>query len=196
MNTNKRKEEKNEFEKNVFKLMINSVFGKTMENLRKHRHIKLVTTDEKRSKLVSEPNDHTTKRFSENLLEIKMKKTKVKMNKPVYIGMSVLDISKTLMYKLWYDCMKPKYEDRAKLCYTDTDSLIIYIITEDFFEDIVGDVKIWFDTSNYDENDKRPLLIGINTRVYGFFKDLVQGIRRKDYERICWLRAKACILNG
>ena len=170
MNTNKRKEEKNEFEKNVFKLMINSVFGKTMENLRKHRHIKLVTTDEKRSKLVSEPNDHTTKRFSENLLEIKMKKTKVKMNKPVYIGMSVLDISKTLMYKLWYDCMKPKYEDRAKLCYTDTDSLIIYIITEDFFEDIVGDVKIWFDTSNYDENDKRPLPVGMNKEYMVFSK--------------------------
>ena len=170
MNTNKRKEEKNEFEKNVFKLMINSVFGKTMENLRKHRHIKLVTTDEKRSKLVSEPNDHTTKRFSENWLEIKMKKTKVKMNKPVYIGMSVLDISKTLMYKLWYDCMKPKYEDRAKLCYTDTDSLIIYIITEDFFEDIVGDVKIWFDTSNYDENDKRPLPVGMNKEYMVFSK--------------------------
>ena len=170
MNTKKRMEAKNEFEKNFFKLMINSVFGKTMENLRKHRHIKLVTTDEKRSKLVSEPNDHTTKRFSENLLEIKMKKTKVKMNKPVYIGMSVLDISKTLMYKLWYDCMKPKYEDRAKLCYTDTDSLIIYIITEDFFEDIVGDVKIWFDTSNYDENDKRPLPVGMNKEYMVFSK--------------------------
>ena len=79
-----------------------------------------------------------------------------------------------LMYKFWYDYIKPKYEDRAKLCYTDTDSFIIHIITEDFFEDIAGDVKIWFDTSNYDENNKRPLLIGINTRVYGFFKDLVQ----------------------
>ena len=187
MNTNKRKEEENEFEKNFFKLMINSVFGKTMENLRKHRHIKLVTTDEKRSKLVSEPNDHTTKRFSENLLEIKMKKIKVKMNKPVYIGMSVLDISKTLMYKLWYDCKKPKYEDRAKLCYTDTDSVIIYIITEDFFEDIVGDVKIWFDTSNYDENDKRPLPIGINKRVHGFFRDELGG---KIIKEVVALRVK------
>ena len=96
MNTKKRMEAKNEFEKNFFKLMINSVFGKTMENLRKHRDIKLVTTDEKRSKLISEPNYHTTKRFSENLLAIEMKKTKVKMNKPVYLGMSILDISKTL----------------------------------------------------------------------------------------------------
>ena len=110
MNTKKRMEAKNEFEKNFFKLMINSVFGKTMENLRKHRDIKLVTTDEKRSKLISEPNYHTTKRFSENLLEIEMKKTKIKMNKSVYLGMSILDVSKTLMYKFWYHYIKPKYE--------------------------------------------------------------------------------------
>ena len=102
MNPKERKA-KNEFEKDFFKPMNNSVFGKTMENVRKHRDNKLVTTDEKRSKLVSEPNYHTTKRFSENLLAIEMKKTKVKMNKPVYLGMSILDISKMLMYKFWYD---------------------------------------------------------------------------------------------
>ena len=89
--------------KDFFKLMINSVFGKTIENLRKHRDIKLVTTDEKRSKLISEPNYHTAKRFSENLLAKEMKKTKLKMNKPIYLGMSILDISKTLMYQFWYD---------------------------------------------------------------------------------------------
>ena len=181
MNTKKKMEAKNEFEKNFFKLMINSVFGKTMENLRKHRDIKLMATDEKRSKLVSEPNYHTTKRFSENLLAAEMKKTKVKMNKPVYLGMSILDISKTLMYKFWYDYIKPKYEDRAKLCYTDTDSFIIQIITEDFFEDITGDVKKWFDTSNYDENDKRLLPIGMNKRVYGFFKDELGGKIMKEF---------------
>ena len=86
-----------------------------------------------------------------------MKKTKVKMNKPVSLGMSILGISKTLMYKFWYDCITPKCEDRAKLCYTDTDSFIIHTITEDFSEDIAGDVKKWFDTSNYDENHKRTL---------------------------------------
>ena len=90
-----------------------------------------------------------------------MKKAKVKMNKPVYLGMSILDISKTLMYKFWYDYIKPKYEDRAKLCYTDNDSFIIHIINEEFFEYIAGDVKKWFDTSNYDENHKRPLPIGL-----------------------------------
>ena len=181
MNTKKKMEAKNEFEKNFFKLMINSVFGKTMENLRKHRDIKLMATDEKRSKLVSEPNYHTTKRFSENLLAVEMKKTKVKMNKPVYLGMSILDISKTLMYKFWYDYFKPKYGDKAKLCYTDTDSFIIHIITEDFFEDIAGDVKKWFDTSNYDENDKRLLPIGMNKRVYGFFKDELGGKIMKEF---------------
>ena len=114
MNTKLRKEAKNDFEKVFFKLMMNSVFRKTMENVRSHRDIKLVTTDEKRNKLVSEPNYHTTKRFSKNLLAIEMKKTKVKMNKPIYLGMSILDISKTLMYKFWYDYFKPKYGDRAK----------------------------------------------------------------------------------
>ena len=133
MNTELRKKAQNEFEKNFFKLMNNSVFGKTMENVRKHRDIKLVTTDEKRNKLVSEPNYHTTKHFSENLLAIEMKKTKLKMNKPVYLGMSILDISKTLMYEFWYDYINPKYGDRAKLCYTDTHSFIIYTKTKDFF---------------------------------------------------------------
>ena len=95
--------------------------------MRKHGDIKLVTTDERRSKLISEPNYHTTKRFLENLSAIEMKKTKVKMNKSLYLGMSILYISKTFMYKFWYGCINPKYEDRAKLCYTDTDSLIIHI---------------------------------------------------------------------
>ena len=155
--------------------MNNSVFGKTMENVRKHRDIKLVTTEERSNKLVSEPNYHTTKHFSEKLLAIEMKKTKVKMNKPVYLGMSILDISKTLMYEFWYDYVKPKYKDKAKLCYMDTDSFVINIFTEDFFEDINNDVERWFDTSNYDKNDKRPLQIGMNKKVIGLFKDELGG---------------------
>ena len=142
--------------------MNNSVFGKTMENIRKQRDFKLVTTEEQRSKLVSEPNYHTTKYFRENLLEIEMKKTKVTMNKPLYLGMTILDISKTLMYKFWYDYIKPKYGDKAKLCYTDTDSFIIHIFTENFFEGIAGDIERWFDTSNHDENNKRSLPIDEN----------------------------------
>ena len=175
MNPKLRKEAKNDFEKDFFKLMNNSAFGKIMENLRKHGDIKLVTTDEKRNKLVSEPNYHTTERFSENLLAIEMKKTKVKMNKPIYLGMSILDISKTLMYKFWYDCFKPKYRDRAKLCYMDTDSFIIKNITEDFFEDISNDVEVWYNTSNYNENDRRPLPIGKNKKIISLFKDELGG---------------------
>ena len=159
MNTKLKTEAKNDFEKDFLKLMNDAVFGKTMENVRKHRDIKLVTTDKRRNQLVSEPNYHTTKYFSENLLAIEMKKTKVKMNKPVYLGMSILDISKTLMYEFWYDYIKPKYQDRAKLCYMDTGSFVIHIKTEDFYEDIANDVEKWFDTSNY-ENDKRPLPLG------------------------------------
>ena len=139
-----------------------------MENVRKHRDIKLVTTDKRRNQLVSEPNYHTTKYFSENLLAIEMKKTKVKMNKPIYLGMSILDISKTLMYEFWYDYIKPKYEDAAKLCYMDTDSFIIHIKTEDFYEDIANDDEKWFDTSNYDENDRRSLSLDKNKKVIFF----------------------------
>ena len=99
------------------------------------------------------------------------KKKKVKMNKLVYLGMSILDISKTRMYEFWYDYIIPQYGHRAKLSHTDTDSFVIHIITEDFSEDIANDVERWFDTSNYDENDKRPLSIGMNKKVISLFKD-------------------------
>ena len=151
-----RKKAKNDFEKDFFKLMNNAVFGKTMENLTKHRDIKLVTTDKRRNRLVSEPNYHTTKWFSENLLAIEMKKTKVKMNKPICLGLSILEISKILMYKLWYDYMKPKYGDNLKLCYMDTDSFIMHIKTEDFYKDIADDVEKRFDTSNYEVDRRLP----------------------------------------
>ena len=140
MNTELRKKAKNDFE-DFFKLMNNAVFGKTMENVRKHRYIKLVTTDKRRNQLVSEPNYHTTKCFSEKLLAIEMKKTKVKMNKPVYLGLSILEISKILMYEFWYGSIKPKYGDNIKLCYMDTDSFIMHIKTEDFYKDIANDDK-------------------------------------------------------
>ena len=134
MNTKLRKEAKNEFEKKFFKLMNNSVLGKTMENLRKHRDIELVTTEEKRIKLVSEPNYNATIHFSKNLLAIEMKKTKVKMNKPAYLGMSILDIGKTLMYEFWYDYLKPKYKDKAKVCYIDSYSLLLIFLLKTFLK--------------------------------------------------------------
>ena len=104
-----------------------------------------------------------------------MKKTKVKMNKPVYLGMSILDISKTLMYEFWYEYIKPKYKDNAKLCYMDADNFIISIKTEDFYKDIANDVERGYDTSKYDENDKIPLPIGKNKKAIGFFKDELDG---------------------
>ena len=139
MNTELRKVAGNHFEKDFYKLMNNAVFGKTMENIRKHRNIKLVTTDKKRSKLVSEPNYHTINLISEDPSIIEMKKTKVKMNKPIYLGLSILEISKILMYEFCYDYMKPKYDNNVKLCYINTDSFIMNIKTNDFYEDIAND---------------------------------------------------------
>ena len=173
MNTELRKLTRNDFEKDLFKLMNNSVFGKTMENIRKHRDIKLVTTDKKRSKLVSEPNYHTINLISENLAIIEMKKTKAKMNKPIYLGLSTLEISKILMYEFWYDYMKPKYNNNVRLCYMDMDSFIMNIKTNDFYKDISDDVNNRFDTSNYEV--KRPLPIGKNKKVIGLMKDELGG---------------------
>ena len=141
MNTELRKIAKNDFEKDFSKLMNNVVFGKTMENVRKHRDFKLVTTDKKKIKLVLEPNYHTINCISEDLSIIEMKRTKVKMNKPTYLGLPILEISKLLMYEFWYDYMKPKYGDNVKLCYMDTDSFIMNIKTEDFYKDIANDVE-------------------------------------------------------
>ena len=118
-------------------------------------------------------------------MAIEMKKIKVKMNKPIYLGMSILDISKTLMYEFWYDCIKPKYQDKAELCYMDTGSFAIHIKTEDFYEDIANDVEEWFDTSNYDDNG--PLPTGKNKKVIGLFKDELGGKIMKEF---VGLRAK------
>ena len=191
-----------EVEKDFFKLMNNGVFGKTMENVRKLRDIKLVATDKTRNQLASEPNYHKTKYFSENLIAIEMKKSKVKMNNPIYFGMSILDISKTLMYEFWHDYIKPKYQqsctkrscnkqscthDRAKLCYMDTDSFIIHIKTEDFYKQIANDFEKLFDTFNHDENDQRQHPKGKNKKVIGLFKDELGGNIMKE---IVALRAK------
>ena len=127
-----------------------------MENIRKHRDIKLVTTDKKRSKLISEANYHTINLISEYLSITEMKKSKVKMNKPIYLGLLILVISKTLMYEFWYDYMKPKYGNEIKLCYMDTDSFIMNIKTNEFYEYIANDVESRFDTSNYEVNGPLP----------------------------------------
>ena len=173
MNTKLRAEAKNYFEKYFFKLMNNAIYGKTMENIKKHRAIKIVITNERRNYLVSEPTYHTTKWFSKNLLAIEMKKVKVKMNKPVYLGLSILEINKRLMYEFWYDCIKPRYQYNAKPCYMDTDRFIIHIKIEDVSEEIANDVEKRFDTSNCEVNT--PLCTGKNKKVIGLMRDKLGG---------------------
>ena len=184
MNTKLRANTKSNFQKDLFKPTNNSVFDKTMENVRNHRDIKLVTTNERRKKLVAKSNYHPSKHLSENLMAIEMRKTQVVMNTPISLGQAILHISKTLMYKFWYDYLKPKYVDKIKLSYMDTDSFIVHIGTEDFYIDI--------DTSAYDKDDNRPLPIGTNKKVIDIFKDELNG---KIMTKFCVPRAKTYALK-
>ena len=134
MNTKLRQKAKNNFEKDFFKLMSNAVFGlwkmwETMENVRKYRNIKLVTAERRRNYLVSEPNYHTTKLVTENLLVIDMRKTQIIINKLVYLGLSMLTLSKTVMCKFWYYYAQSKYCQNAKLCYMNTGSFVVHVKT-------------------------------------------------------------------
>ena len=144
--------------------MNNSVFGTMMENIRKHRNIKLVTNKAQYLKTVMKPNLKSGVLFGKNLMGCEMGKIKVVMEKPIYLGQAILDLSKIVMYKFHYDYMKPKFKD-SQLCYMDTDSLIYNIKIEDFYADIVDDVKKRFDTSGYDKKDARPLPIGLTKRL-------------------------------
>ncbi|KAK3698312.1 hypothetical protein QZH41_006011 [Actinostola sp. cb2023] len=175
LNTNLRTKATNDFEKDFFKLMNNSVFGKTMENIRNHVDIRLVTNEKDARKLISKPNYQHRTIFCENLTAIQMKKTKLVFNKPVYLGMSILDLSKTLMYDFHYNYIKSKYGERAKLLFTDTDSLMYEIETEDFYKDISPDVRSLFDTSNYPKDHPSCIETGVNKKIIGMFKDEVGG---------------------
>ena len=188
-NTQLRTQTENYFEKDFFKLMNNSVFGKTMENIRKHKDIRLITSREPYLKTVMKPNFKSSICFSENLMSCEMGKTKVTLNKSVYLGQAILDLSKLVMYEFHYDYMVPKYGDRQKLCYNDTDSFIYHIKTEDFYYDISLDIKERFDTSGYDKEDARPLPVGINKKIIRLMKGELGGkimtefvaLRRKSY---------------
>ena len=143
-----------------------------MENIRKHRNIKLVTTGEKYLHTVMRPNFKSGVLFGENLMGCEMGEIKVVMNKPVYLGQAILDLSKIVMYEFHYDYMVAKYGlDKLKLCYIDTDSLVYNIKTEHFYADIADDVETRFDTSGYNKKDARPLPIGKNKKVLGLMKD-------------------------
>ena len=172
-NTNKRTFSKNDFEKNFFKLMNNSVFGKTMENLRKRVDVRLVTNKEKFLKLSSKPSYVSAKIFNENLVAVHKIKETLLMNRPSYVGACILDLSKAFMYDFHYNYIKCKYGDKAKLLFTDTDSLTYEIETSDAYADFFDDKEI-FDNSDY--NKKSPFYFGENKKVIGKFKDEAAGI--------------------
>ncbi len=173
LNTELRAKATTDFEKDFFILMNNSVFGKTMENVKNRVNVKLVTTKEALNKLVKKSNYVRVNEFHENLVAIHMEKNINKLNKPIYVGMSILDLSKTLMYDFHYNYVKPKWGDNAELLFTDTDSLCYEIKTDDFCEDIKDDVSKWFDTSNYEKD--HPLFSEENKKQVGYMKDECGG---------------------
>ena len=172
-NTEKRKNAKNAFEKDFFKLMNNSVFGKTMENIRKRVDVRLVTDENKLSKLTSKPTYVSSRIFNENLVAVHKIKETLTLNRPAYVGMCILDLSKTLIYDFHYNYIKKKYGDKAKLLFTDTDSLTYEIEAEDVYQDFWND-KNKFDNSDYPESS--PYFDKTNKKVIGKFKDKAAGV--------------------
>ena len=172
-NTQKRTNAKNAFEKDFFKLMNNSVFGKTMENIRKRVDVRLVTDENKLLKMAAKPTYVSSKIFNENLVAVHKIKETLTLNRPAYVGMCILDLSKTLMYDFHYNYIKQEYDSKAKLLFTDTDSLTYEIETEDVYRDFWND-KDKFDNSDYHENS--PFYDNTNKKVIGKFKDEVAGI--------------------
>ena len=178
-NTKKRAASKNDFEKDLYKLMNNAVFGKTMENVRNHVDISIVTDEQKYLKQICKPQYESSKIYAENLVAIKQTKRVVKLNKPVYIGTAVLDLSKLHMYKFHYDYIIPKYKENAKLLFTDTDSLTYHIKTDDIYKDMKEDITL-FDQSDYKLDGYRSQ-DNSNKKVIGKFKDETEGIPIKEF---------------
>ena len=172
-NTQKRTQAKNSFEKDFFKLMNNSVFGKTMENIRKRVDVRLITDEKKLLKMVSKPTYVSSKIFNENLVAVHKIKETLTLNRPAYVGMCILDLSKTLMYNFHYNYIKNKYGDKAKLLFTDTDSLTYEIEAEDVYRDFWNDKNL-FDNSEYPKSS--PYFDMTNKKVIGKFKDETHNI--------------------
>ena len=167
-NTEKRKNARNDFEKDVYKLMNNAIFGKTMEDKRKHLDFEVVSDETRYMKCVSNPNFKHSHIINENLVGVEKQKTKLKLDKPIFIGMSILDLSKQHMYKFYYDVMKPKYGDNIKMVYTDTDSFVFHTKTNDIYEDL-NTIKKELDFSDYPKEHK--CYDDNNKKVLGKFKD-------------------------
>lgn len=183
LNTSLRQSSKSDFEKDFFKLLNNSIFGKTIENKRKQVNVKLVSEWEDNNnvtnkrvgarKLIAKPNLKSVSIFSENFLAIQLSLEKITLNKPIYVGFTVLEYAKTHLYQFHYNYIKSKFGDNAKLCYTDTDSLLYLIYTDDVYEDIKQDIQM-FDTSNFDKNNSYGIP-RVNTKKPGLFKDEMGG---------------------
>ena len=165
-NAKLRKVAKNDFEKDFFKLMNNAVFGKTIENIRKRQNVELVDDRKKALKLSSKPNFDRATILDEHF------------NKPIFVGQSILDISKTLMFDFHYNFIRKKkiFGNKAELLMTDTDSLVYHIQTDDFYKDINKYVKKWFDTSNYPEIHPSGIKTGVNKKENGVVKDEAGGL--------------------
>ena len=174
-NTEKRKNAKNDFEKDFFKLMNNSVFGKTMENIRKRVDARLVTDEKKLLKWASKPTYVSTrsKIFNENLVAVHKIKETLTLNRPAYVGMCILDLSKTLMYDFHYKYIKDKYKNKARFLFTDTDTLTYEIEAEDVYQDFWNN-KDKLDNSDYPTSS--PYLDKTNKKVIGKFKDEAAGV--------------------
>lgn len=184
LNTELRKKAVTPFQQDLFKLMNNSVFGKTLEDTERRVNVKLVNQwqdDANRTnrsisaaKLISRPNFHSASIFSENLVAVQMKPERIILDKPIYIGFAVLELSKSHMYQFHYSVIKPHYGNRVHLCYTDTDSFIYEIHTDDVYRDIRKHFLKYFDTSNYPSQNQYDLPI-INKKIPGLFKDELGG---------------------
>ena len=177
-NTQKRKMANNEFEKEFFKLMNNAVFGKTMEYLSKRLIVQLVNNQSKARKLTSKPSFHAFKIFNEDLVAVHMLKQRLYLNTPIYVGFTILDVSKTLMYDFHYNYIKKKYGQCAKLLFTDTDNLCYNISTENIYEDMMRDIHLFY-TSEY--NPEHPLYSTENKKVLGKMKDETHGIAIQEF---------------
>lgn len=177
LNTDLRSKATNEFEKGFYKMMNNSPFGKTMENVRNRTDLKLANTEGKVEKGITSARLKNVKIINSDLLSMEFKKTDVSLNKPIFVGAAILDLSKTLMYDFFYDVLKPKYNSNINLCYMDTDSFILDIKTDDVYEDF-SQFKDYFDFSNYSKDHK--LYSNTNNKVLGKFKDEVGGVIIKE----------------
>ncbi len=177
-NTNMRKQANNDFEKDFFKLMNNSVFGKTMENLRKRVNIQLVNDERRLKKLMAKPNLECFRIFNEDLVGVHLQKTKLFLNRPIYVGFSILDLSKVLMFSYHFLKMKPRYKTNITVLFTDTDSLCYLIKTPNLYEDMAQDSSL-YDLSNYPPT--HHLYDPTNKKVIGKMKDETAGTPILEY---------------